>query len=859
MPALSRPKERGIVYIPILVAVISLIGFIVISQHADFKSKLFAILYPNKPKSYALEDISRVIIFPSDAVPPDYQAATQVSSRNVKLKLIYVAATPSSSPTPVDLPQCQSEINCLIRDPAPRSCSELDPAYGSLPHMCRTTSGRIACCQSPPSLPTYTTPTGIGSTASIGVGGSVQGVGTTAPQTANYPTHFRVANSVTELATATEQIFDMNGKVIDWVLTSGNGPKTVYVEFKVNNNLTTTVSATVRLEESSPSPASSANPITGQTQQIKVWMLSYNPTGQYDNLVGDNPAAYTKNTLLPAMNEASKYHGYANSNAQPALNYTLSDEDIKVENNPPPKIAGRYDYQELFNKYSLCNLAKQKDIKAVIVWAEGTGTYEGGMLESVVTSSNEVRTNRDNLLPYCPDKTIVVYGLNYTRGLAEALESYGHYLEKVFGQLRGEEYSSWADRDSCGSDHNPPNSRFEYDRSNTSSFQSDCRNFKADGTGTKESLTCNAWGCSGDGWLKWWMQNMPSDWWRLVANTDSRPSLVEQPTDVFSNLTAKLTENSAIFNFNYSGTSPRFTIDLSTAKYIVLNGTYLSFVGGSTKTLVESSPKKWDAYGCGKTFYWRVAARATSTRRGVESSWQEVKVECASPALSPIPSVSIVTTPSPSPTSTTVACTVCGADINKDGTVTILDFSRISACFNKRATDQAAGKVCTDADINQDGSITTLDQSCLSANFNKTCPEHQANPIPISAPTPSPSPTPIPTSSPSPSPTVRPIQRLTVLQQNNNPVITTGDSLSVKSRPWFTWFNIRATDQDKDRLTMTTTGVPSTRTPICFPRPGAINCWEVLRNPKKGDYPITVTVTDNKGGTATKQLLLRIQ
>ena len=115
------------------------------------------------------------------------------------------------------------------------------------------------------------------------------------------------------------------------------------------------------------------------------------------------------------------------------------------------------------------------------------------------------------------------------------------------------------------------------------------------------------------------------------------------------------------------------------------------------------------------------------------------------------------TIPSPSPTPNAVACTVCGADINKDGAVTILDFSKISVCFNKKATDEVNGKPCTDADINKDGVITILDQSCLSSNFNKICPEHtQATPIPTSVPTPSPTATPTPSPTPSPTPTPAP-------------------------------------------------------------------------------------------------------
>lgn len=49
-------KQRGAAHLLLLFAVISLIGFIVISQSSEFKNKLFATLFPKKP-SFAVESI----------------------------------------------------------------------------------------------------------------------------------------------------------------------------------------------------------------------------------------------------------------------------------------------------------------------------------------------------------------------------------------------------------------------------------------------------------------------------------------------------------------------------------------------------------------------------------------------------------------------------------------------------------------------------------------------------------------------------------------------------------------------------------------------------------------------------------
>lgn len=286
-----------------------------------------------------------------------------------------------------------------------------------------------------------------------------------------------------------------------------------------------------------------ASPLTQVTQGLKVWLLQYIPPSGIQSLYPlaqvTDPVVFTRDTLLPAMNNASRYHGYSDPSAQPALNYTL--ESSRTENNPPPETttptnSGTYDYSKLFSTYDLCNYAKANGINAVILWAAGSGSYNGGFWESAITGNKGIPTNGASLTT-CPDKTIVVYGLNYERGLAEALESYGHHLETAFRHFESTgptRYSRWSDNDSCGTDHNPPNARNEYDRSNTVDFQSDCRNWKPDGTGAKETLNCNAWGCTGEGWLKWWMQNIPGigntlidadgrkipNWWVYIGDPD---------------------------------------------------------------------------------------------------------------------------------------------------------------------------------------------------------------------------------------------------------------------------------------------------------------------------------------------------
>lgn len=415
------------------------------------------------------------------------------------------------------------------------------------------------------------------------------------------------------------------------------------------------------------------------TGQINAWVLQYIPPegikALYPAAQLSDPASFTKNTYLPAISNGTKYHGYSNPNALPAITYNLVDSNIKLENNPPPYVSGTttYDYAALFSKYDLCNYSKANDIKLVILWAAGSGSYAGGFGESAVTG-NKVPTNGPILSgsQYCDDKTILILGLNYERGLSEALESYGHHLESVFRKFRPE-YASWADEsspqntglwgrgDSCGSDHNPPNARCEYDRSNPngwlscgqagapSSVMSDCRNWKPDGSGAKEALDCSFWNCDkvhdGENWLIFWMQSMPGlnnglvdstgtvipSWWDYIVNPDSIST-----TGTFSNLSAQLASNSATFNFAYSGTKDHYEIDMSSSSDFS-SDIYYKFASGPESPITETNPTKMSSYKCGASIYWKIRT-VYNTQTTQTSTVQSALVNCVSPSPSPSPS-----------------------------------------------------------------------------------------------------------------------------------------------------------------------------------------------------------------------------
>lgn len=91
-----------------------------------------------------------------------------------------------------------------------------------------------------------------------------------------------------------------------------------------------------------------------------------------------------------------------------------------------------------------------------------------------------------------------------------------------------------------------------------------------------------------------------------------------------------------------------------------------------------------------------------------------------------IPTPTPTIKPSPTPTPAPNLCTVCSADINKDGTVNYQDLSISNSCNNK-----VISGACLNADANKDGRIDTLDTSCVGKNFGKKCLQPTPTPTPI--------------------------------------------------------------------------------------------------------------------------------
>ena len=145
------------------------------------------------------------------------------------------------------------------------------------------------------------------------------------------------------------------------------------------------------------------------------------------------------------------------------------------------------------------------------------------------------------------------------RGLAEAIENFGHRTEATMTRA----YGSWQQNrtthnwerfalvkaqspnysySGCGDVHYPPNGTSDYDYSNPSTVMSNCEDFEnypnlSDPLTVLQPVNCSAWGCSHLGYFTYWYSHFPSNsgcgpdtfvnnWWEYFAN----PALALTPS-----------------------------------------------------------------------------------------------------------------------------------------------------------------------------------------------------------------------------------------------------------------------------------------------------------------------------------------
>lgn len=288
---------------------------------------------------------------------------------------------------------------------------------------------------------------------------------------------------------------------------------------------------------------------TDTSYNMNVLILKYFPlTADGQNIdiavTGDVGDPYTTikqrtvdvtNNLASALSKASKYLGYKDPVAQASLIYQIIDS--KEYTQAVPMLTDgtrRPDYNRIMTSHNICDYVDNKGVREVWLWAYQGPTFPGSSYPYLSISESKMagpygdisNSDRSNNMPVCHN-TYRVYTFNYGRGTSEAMESWGHQFETEISTVdnnlfrniwQGPNYpQTLGVNGRCGSVHNPPNARYEYDRSNPNPQNSDCLDWNADSLGTLSAISCGNWGC-GDisdsnnsplNYMIWNWQNLP--------------------------------------------------------------------------------------------------------------------------------------------------------------------------------------------------------------------------------------------------------------------------------------------------------------------------------------------------------------
>jgi hypothetical protein len=343
------------------------------------------------------------------------------------------------------------------------------------------------------------------------------------------------------------------------------------------------VSATRAAEPVAPSagPVSSASSATRTIDVLEIAYFPLTPDGQHIDIAvtGDVGGLFTdvkahvarvSANVTEALSFGTAYRGYANPSAPRDLAYNVvaSLEFLTPVPSIPstfnPSYPKRADYATIMTSIDVCDHVLNHGVDEIWIWAY-QGPHQLDISESKMSGPNGDISNsyRLNDMPYC-GRSYLVYTYNYGRGTAEAVEDHGHQIEAELAHVdahllrdlfMGPNYpATLGVVGRCGSIHNPPNARFEYDRFNPDPNSSDCLAWTPDGIGALSPISCANWGCDDNGdadnparnYQVWWMQNLPGigntvsyegrrmgDWWDVYYDFDgvmaSHPSLTLAP------------------------------------------------------------------------------------------------------------------------------------------------------------------------------------------------------------------------------------------------------------------------------------------------------------------------------------------
>ncbi len=304
----------------------------------------------------------------------------------------------------------------------------------------------------------------------------------------------------------------------------------------------------------------------------------------------DRDAIHTKFML----EEGSRFHGYKNSAARPALGYRVVHIVTVYEELPLgfeiPGSASEFfpDYDQILARFDAENFVNNLGVREFWLW--GYHNRKLVPVESNMSSpttgdiSNSHRFNND--MPIF-NHTYTLYNYNFTRGPNENVHNHGHQLEAILSHANwlqdrnidlfwkkfvGQDVRGNFITGRCGWTHMPPNTTQHYDYANMTPVESDIEDWTPEGNSRKKSVNALTWrnllyqwpnndppvgDLTETHWYIYWMQNMPgrentirygerylTNWWAFTGDWDgsikaglglyeSTPTAVREMTSEF--------------------------------------------------------------------------------------------------------------------------------------------------------------------------------------------------------------------------------------------------------------------------------------------------------------------------------------
>lgn len=265
--------------------------------------------------------------------------------------------------------------------------------------------------------------------------------------------------------------------------------------------------------------------------------------------------------LQALLRDASRFHYYSNPTALPAIQIQVVAVYNHYTPRPDPDGTWYGSFAATLAADNLCDRINAEDIDQIWLWVDPVTDPRPGV-EYAISGPffGEGAPYATVASPaFCGgQRSFGFMGFDTTRPPDYALHSFGHFMEGLLGTLQTVElfwYRYAGDTDAgyplterCGNVHFPPNGEIDYDYDNPAFVETTCEDWNPQATGLSQHYNCGRWGCNQQGYLLWWLQNMPNAGHRQVYQGQYLPNWWDFTQDMDANIQAYLSDREYFMN-----------------------------------------------------------------------------------------------------------------------------------------------------------------------------------------------------------------------------------------------------------------------------------------------------------------------